>query len=74
MKLISHLLIQVIFFIGLAAGGVFIFQNTHVTNIHLGIQMYENIPVWLCLLAAFTLGFVVAMGVMFNVKLLKKSS
>lgn len=72
MKLFAHLLLQVVFFIGLTAGGFFIFQNTHKTSIHIATQVYENVPVWLALLLAFTLGFFIALGLLLNVKLSKK--
>ncbi|PPR18090.1 MAG: hypothetical protein CFH43_00568 [Proteobacteria bacterium] len=72
MKLVAHLLLQVIFFIGLAAGGFFIFQNTHKISINIAAQVFENVPVWLALLLAFTLGFTVALGLFMNIKLNKK--
>ena len=72
MILIPHLLLQLVFFLGLAFGGFFIFQNTHRVDIFLGQNIFEAVPVWLCLLIAFLLGFIVAVGFAFNIKKYKK--
>lgn len=72
MKLFSHILVQVVLFIGLAFGGFFIFQNTHTVNINLGQSIFSDVPVWLALMLPFLLGFFVALGLSLNVKLLLK--
>jgi uncharacterized protein YneF (UPF0154 family) len=72
MKLLSHILLQVVLLIGLAFGGFFIFQNTHRLDINLGQNVFSDVPVWLALLIAFLLGFFVALGVSMNVKMIKK--
>lgn len=72
MTILSHLLFQVFVFIGLVAGGFFIFQNTTLVTLTVGEVIFLDKPLWLLLFLSFFLGAFVGYLLHFNKVFAKK--